>query len=234
MFSAIQKPSSIFEPSLTASIKVNPATASSLMESEMRSGGLKTMRYSDSFTKAPERALYRRSKEGDPSVSVVNMNEGKAIEVQAGKKHTLFTYALGGCQAVLVLGEHSNGKKTAILTHYQPTHRLENLQTIQQLVRQHPDLKSQETKLTSIILVPKDEQENPETDKYILTLVNALQSTVKAELCKNLTEKVFHYSMANPTTGKSSAFIIKFPAKANKPVRYEAHGTYYGKLDDET
>lgn len=164
------------------------------------------------------------------------MNEGKAIEVQPGKEHTLFTYALGGCQAVLVLGEQPNGKKTAILTHYSPTSRdtQTNLQQIRQLIRKYPDLKSKKVKLTSIILVPGD----PEINKNTLIaqdprLVKTLQSTIQDELGKNVTKKVFPYSLAGLRTGKSNAFIIKFPSESNKPVRYEAHGTYYGKLDDK-
>jgi hypothetical protein len=119
------------------------------------------------------------------------MSDGKSVEIPKGKAHTLFTYALGGCQATMLLTRHASGNHTAIMTHYPPslhsqqdevwlrdkmkhdTNFLTNLlpkmsmhcntDKLRELIRKHPELKERDAQHTLLIAAPGKYKTDPKT-----------------------------------------------------------------------
>jgi hypothetical protein len=183
--------------------------------------------------KTPEQYLLDDVRRQDPTVSVVSMNDAKTVEIAADQKHTLFTFGLGGCTAALVISQKPDGSSVATMTHYDPLHCQIHRLIIQRDVMQHHNDLPEGTKHSVMIVSPGDyvevgeKWENKIKDKSI---VNPLVDAAKRALgASDVEVKLCPYS-EGMQIGHSSGFIVRFNPKGTDPVRYVAHGDFFGSL----
>lgn len=225
--------------------KLDTAKLSELLKDSLKlpdlatigNGGLDKISFGRGFGfddhKTPEQYLIDDVRRQDPTVSVVSMNDAKTVQIAPDQKHTLFTFGLGGCTAALVISQKPDGSSVATMTHYDPLHRQIHPLIIQRDVMQHHKDLPEGTKHSVMIVSPGDyvkvgeKWENKVKDESI---VNPLVDAAKRALGASPVEvKLCPYS-ESMMIGKSSGFIVRFNPKGTDPVRYEAHGDFFGSL----
>ena len=129
----------------------------------------------------------------------IDMNAAALVQMsrnEKGKPKSIFTYGLGGCTSVGIYILLKNGQQYGILTHYDPTRKVDHSKQIQSLVKKALQEPKKIAKTVAIIMHPEGWKKNPETGFYDImeasdpSLLKLLDLTIKASLNKSDIKKV--------------------------------------------
>ena len=179
----------------------------------------------------PERLLIDRAQRGDPTVTMISMNQGGSIKLEPDVAHTIFTFGLCGCQAVAVASRTSDGGGYITLTHYDPGSTALNINNLSQL---RPNNIENSDMHESVILLlgdwvktAEDKWQMKPSDKHIAEL---LDLTLKSKFGEQHQPAILAYS-ESIQLGESRAFILEWDGKR---IKYSSVGHHYGTLLNET
>lgn len=159
--------------------------------------------------------LWKRVEANDLNVEQVSMNQGKSVEVLPTDKDekVIWTYGLEECFGTLVFSEEKNGKKTAILTHYDPLSISQNIDNLENLISLNPSIKKAEHKQTVLVLAAEDCKQNQKTKQYENIVqdqqgADILVLAIKKELGDDIEIKIEPYSTSRSFDKKDEGVIV--------------------------
>jgi len=159
--------------------------------------------------------LWKRVEANDLNVEQVSMNQGKSVEVLPTDKDekVIWTYGLLGCLGALVFSEEENGKKTAILTHYDPLSISRNVDDLKNLISLNSSIKKAKYKQTVLVLAAGDYKQNQETGQYENVVqdqqkADMLVMAVKKELGDDVEIKIEPYSTLRSFNKKDEGVLM--------------------------
>jgi len=166
------------------------------------------------------RELFERTEANDPSIEQVSMNQGSSIEALPNdeQEKIIWTYGLGGCFGTLVFSEDENGRKSAVLTHFDPLSISANMNELRKLIRSNPSMKEPKYKQSILVLGALEYKQNPETKQWETSMdkqkTDMLIIAIKAELGQDVDVKLEPYSATNDTKTKDQgSLIVRIPPK---------------------
>lgn len=173
-------------------------------------------------TMTPElQELWERTDAKDPNVKQVSMNQGDSVEVLPDdeQEKVIWTYGLGGCFGTLVFSEDENGRKTAVMTHFDPTSISTNMNELRRLIKNNPAMKTSKYKQSILVLGAQDYEQNPETKKWEQKIryqqkAAMLIIAIQAELGQDVEVKLEPYSEGRDLMAKDQGtLIVRIPPK---------------------
>ena len=169
----------------------------------------------------------------DAPVTCVPPEGIRSVIVVPGEEHYLFTYGLGGCQAVALLTEMSDGHQVATMTHFSRRELENNIERLQGSLPVHRA--SSALRHTALILAPGclslDELKlghslTPEDGALVKELTGALQ----AGLSQELDIRPLGYVMFGRESGLSDLFVIRWGGLSGQPPSYRACDLHCGSM----
>lgn len=189
-------------------------------------------------TMTPElQKLWERTETNDPNVEQVSMNQGGSVEVSPDdeQEKIIWTYGLGGCFGTLVFSEDENGRKAAVLTHFDPLSISSNMSELRRLIRSNPAMKTSKYKQ---ILILGPQGYDPETKQWGKKIrdqqkADMLITAIQAELGQDVEVKLEPYSeQIDAMTKDKGSLIVRIPPKGQATYRtWFSHGQL-GKTDE--
>lgn len=192
-------------------------------------------------TTTPElQKIWERTEAKDLNVEMVAMNHGKSVEVLPDdeQEKVIWTYGLGGCFGTLVFSEDKNERKTAVLTHFDPTRISENIDKLTRLIRSNPAMKKSEYKQSVLVLCAEVYEQNPQTQQWETKIqdqqkADMLILAIQAELGQDIEVKLEPYSAQIDLKMKDQgSLIVRIPPKGQATYKTWFSQGQLGKTDE--
>jgi len=193
-------------------------------------------------TMTPElQKLWERTEANDPNVEQVSMNQGSSVEISPEDKQekVIWTYGLGGCFGTLVFSEDENGRKTAVLTHFDPLSISANMNELRRLIKANPVMKTSEYKQSILVLGAQNYEQNPKTKQWEQKIrdqqkADMLITAIQAELGQDVEVKLEPYSeQQDAMTKDQGSLIVRIPPKGQATYRTWFSQGQLGKTDKD-
>jgi len=179
-------------------------------------------------TMTPElQELWERTEANDPNVNQVSMNQGSSAEVLPDdeQEKIIYTYGLGGCFGTLVFCEDESGRKTVVLTHFDPLSISTNMDELRRLINSNPAMKTSKYK-QSILVLGAEGQDQQKADMLI--------TAIKAELGQDVEVKLETYStQQDARTKNQGSLIVNIPPKGPATYRTWFSQGQLGRTDND-
>jgi hypothetical protein len=179
---------------------------------------------------APERELIAAVNNGAKDIMQVSMYEEKLVDVIGQKINTLFTFGLGGCNAVSVIARNKTGTPIALMSHHPPSSLKYQCGLLECLVKKNEGLIDFSKKAEAAVVLPgkwaQTSNEKWIMEAYDKNILTKLQETIN-KLFKNNNTRVIPYDETKKF-GQSNAFIINFPKKTEEMISYQALEADFG------
>lgn len=183
-------------------------------------------------SKPLEHYLIQAAQKGSKEITMVNMNEGKAVEIFPNQVKNVFTYGLCGCNGTLVLMKSKNGNPLVVLTHFDPLSSSRNISRLKDLIRERSSIIDPNVKPQVFFSVPggldlvgKDwvhTIKNPEQ-------VNRLRGCLK-EILGDFEETIMPYSECC-SPGESRALIASFAPDNHCKISIQSVGHHFKQVE---
>ena len=192
-------------------------------------------------TMTPElQELWERTEANDPNVEQVSMNQGSSVEVLPDdeQEKVIWTYGLGWCFGTLVFSEDENGRKTAVLTHFDPLSISANMNELRRLIKANPAMKTSKYKQSILVLGTQGYEQNPETKQWEQKIrdqqkADMLINAIQAELGQDVEVKLEQYSeQQDLMTKDQGCLIVRIPPKGQATYRTWFSQGQLGKTDE--
>lgn len=192
-------------------------------------------------TMTPElQKLWEKTEANDPNVEQISMNQGGSIEVLPDdeQEKIIWTYGLGGCFGTLVFSEDENGRKTAVLTHFDPLSISANINELRRLIRSNPAMKTSKYKQSILVLGAQGYEQNPETKQWERKIkdqrkADMLITAIQDELGQDVEVKLEPYSeQLDAMTKDQGSLIVRIPPKGQATYRTWFSQGQLGKTDE--
>lgn len=192
-------------------------------------------------TMTPElQELWERTEANDPNVEQVSMNHGSSVEVLPDdeQEKVIWTYGLYGCFGTLVFSEDESGRKTAVLTHFDPSHISANMSELKRLIRSNPAMKTSKYKQSILVLGAQGYEQNPQTKQWERKFkdpqkADMLITAIQAELGQDVEVKLEAYSAERDSKTKDQGvLIVRIPPKGQATYRTWFSRGQLGKTDE--
>jgi len=192
-------------------------------------------------TMTPElQRLWERTEANDPNVEQVSMNQGGSVEVLPDdeQEKIIWTYGLGGCFGTLVFSEDESGRKTAVLTHFDPLSISTNMNELRRLIRSNPAMRESKYKQSILVLSAQGYEQNSETKQWEQKIGDQqkegmLVTAIQAELGQDIEVKLEHYSeLQDAMTKDQGSLIVRIPPKGQATYRTWFSQGQLGKNDE--
>jgi len=192
-------------------------------------------------TMTPElQELWERTEAKDPNIEQVSMNQGSSVEVslEDEQEKVIWTYGLGGCFGTLVFSEDENGRKTAVLTHFDPLSISANMNELRRLIKANPAMKTSKYKQSILVLGADRYEQNPQTKQWERKIqdqqkADILITAIQAELGQDIEVKLEPYStQRDAMTKDQGSLIVRIPPKGQATYRTWFSQGKLGKTDE--
>lgn len=192
-------------------------------------------------TMTPElQKLWERTEVNDPNVEQVSMNQGSSVEVspEDEQEKVIWTYGLVGCFGTLVFSDDENGRKTAVLTHFDPLSISANMNELRRLIKSNPAMKTSKYKQSILVLGADGYEQNPQTKEWERKIkdqqkADMLIATIQAEFGQDVEVKLEPYSTEqNAMTKDQGSLIVRIPPKGQASYRTWFSQGHLGKTDE--
>lgn len=192
-------------------------------------------------TMTPElQKLWERTEANDPNVEQISMNQGGSVEVLPDdeQEKVICTYGLGGCFGTLVFSEDENGRKTAVLTHFDPLSISANINELRRLIKANPAMKTSRYKQSILVLGTEGYEQNPQTKRWERKIqdqqkANMLITAIQAELGQDVEVRLEPYSeKQDAMTKDQGSLIVRIPPKEQATYRTWFSQGKLGKTDE--
>lgn len=185
--------------------------------------------------------LWKRTEAKDPNIEQVSMNQGKSIEVSPDdeKEKVIWTYGLGGCFGTLVFSEDENGRKTAVLTHFDPLSISVNMTELRRLIKSNPAIKTSMYKQSILVLGAEGYEQNLQTKQWERKIqdqqkADMLITAIQAELGQDVEVKLEPYStLQDNMTKNQGSLIVRIPPKGQATYSTWFSQGQLGKTDKD-
>ncbi|MDA2921985.1 hypothetical protein MYX07_01825 [Patescibacteria group bacterium AH-259-L07] len=183
--------------------------------------------------------LWEKVEQGDPNVIRVDMNQGQSCEIEPHDtaEKVIWTSALGGCFGTLVFIESKAGKRSAILTHYDPLHIQVNALKLKQLIT--PEMQDAPIKQTIVVMAAGEYIQDLKTGELKMTVkdqkkTDLLISTVRETLGENIEVTLEPYSEKLVKGRKDQGvMIVRVPPKTQATYRTWFSSGILGKGEEK-
>ncbi len=178
---------------------------------------------------SPEvRELWERTKAGDPNVKCVMMNDGQSIEVSAEDEDEkiIWTFGLGGCDAVAVLTETEDGTRNCVLTHYSVANLSKNSKKLSELLLGERKTKGGKSSSTALIFLNGEYEQDAKSGKWVLGAkyqksIEMLTLALQVDLGEKVEIKVNFYSPVLNDEIDGGVLYVRVPPKGKGEVCYK-------------